>query len=572
MSEDRAALADPPWQGDPWAEAEADPGWPPAEPPDDDGPPPDRPTGPEPQPPPGGQGPQHRGPSAASVLVRLALDCYRLGCTDSGEAFAVPRASSSSAGEPTNGAHVVRMLRGGRKSFRAELSASYRRFTGGKPAPQQALADALLALQGEAQEQRPEALHLRVAERDGAVWVDLGDESGRVVRIAGGSWAVVTEGVPVLFRRTELTGALPVPRPGGSLTALWSAVNVVERDRPLVLAWLTAAILRPGIPHPILALFGEQGAGKSSGSKTLVRLVDPSPVELRKPPRDPDGWVTAAQGSYVVGLDNLSTVSDWLSDSLCRAATGEGDVRRALYTDGGLSVFAFRRVILLNGIDVGAMRGDLAERLVTVTLDRISEGSRRTEEDLSALWDVSYPSLFGALLDLAARVAVALPGIQLAGSPRMADFARVLAAVDAECGTAGLPRYVAQARSMAEDSLDADPFLVATRTNLTRTFTGTAGGLLTLVTPVEDGWRPPRDWPKNSRQVTTILRRNAPALRNAGWHVEDQGAENKQHATVWQITPPQREAPAAPASVCEVHGPTLDGLCGRCAVAEEELW
>ena len=72
----------------------------------------------------------------------------------------------------------------------------------------------------------------------------------------------------------------------------------------------------------------------------------------------------------MVGLDNLSTVQDWFSDSLCRAATGEGDVRRALYTDGGLAVFAFRRVLLLNGIDVGALRGDLADRAIVVNLDR----------------------------------------------------------------------------------------------------------------------------------------------------------------------------------------------------------
>lgn len=97
----------------------------------------------------------------------------------------------------------------------------------------------------------------------------------------------------------------------------------------------------------MLALLGEQGTGKSSATKNLVQLVDPSPVPLRKPPRDADGWVTAASGSWVVGLDNLSTIPPWLSDSLCRAVTGDGDgdVRRELYSGDGLSVFSFRRVI-----------------------------------------------------------------------------------------------------------------------------------------------------------------------------------------------------------------------------------
>jgi len=79
---------------------------------------------------------------------------------------------------------------------------------------------------------------------------------------------------------------------------------------------------------------------------------------------------------------------------------------------------------------------------------------------------------------------------------------------------------------MAEDSLDADPFLTALRSRLERTFEGTAVELLSQVIPAEETWRPPREWPKNSRQVTTLLRRNTPALRHAGWMIEDLGADN----------------------------------------------
>jgi hypothetical protein len=123
----------------------------------------------------------------------------------------------------------------------------------------------------------------------------------------------------------------------------------------------------------------------------------PSPVPLRKPPRDPEGWVTAAQGSWVVALDNLSTVPDWLSDSLCRAATGDGDVRRALYTDSDLAVFAFRRCIILNGIDVGALRGDLADRTLPINLDRIEESARLTERQLNERWTQDQPRIFDDL-------------------------------------------------------------------------------------------------------------------------------------------------------------------------------
>ncbi len=487
--------------------------------------------------------------SAAAVLVDLAVERYDFAVTEDVDAFAIPKASG----------HVVRPLRGGSPSLRAEMARDFRRATG-RVAGAQALSDALLAIEGEAQESDPRPVALRAAEHRGASYIDLGDADERVVRITAEGWSVVHDDVPVLFRRTKLTGALPEPQRGGSLTALFSVINVSTLDQPLALAWLVAALVAADIPHPILAVFGEQGSGKSTCSRTLVSLVDPSPVELRKPPRDPDGWVTAAAGSWVVGLDNISALPDWLSDSLCRAATGDGDVRRALYTDGGLAVFAFRRCILLNGIDVGAMRGDLAERLLSISLTRLSERSRAREEDLNAALEAQRPLILGALLDLAANVKRRLPTIRLETSPRMADFAHILAAVDAELGTAGLARYTAMARTMAEDTLDADPFLVALKA-MTRPFEGTAAQLLGAVTPTEDGWRAPREWPRSGRAVTGLLKRNAPALRSSGWVIEDLGASNKDHATRWQVTPPEgggiRTSPPSPTSSSQVSGPAV---------------
>jgi hypothetical protein len=137
--------------------------------------------------------------SAASLIVELALDRYDFGVTEEGQPYAI---------KP--GRHVVRMLRGGKNSLRAELSqAFYRKYK--KAAPQQALADALLVLEGQAQEQDPDRVHLRVAAANDSVWLDLGDAAETVVQITGRGWRIVTQNVPVLFRRTGLTGAMPLP-------------------------------------------------------------------------------------------------------------------------------------------------------------------------------------------------------------------------------------------------------------------------------------------------------------------------------------------------------------------------
>jgi hypothetical protein len=488
-----------------------------------------------------------RPPSAAAQLANIALESYRFGVTEQGEAFGVP-----------NNGHVVQLLRGSRASLRAELAKEYRRRTG-KIAPQQALADALLALEGEAQEAEPERVYLRVAEYEGAVWIDLGDAAATVVVVRAEGWTVASAS-PILFRRSALTGAMPVPERGGDWGELWELLNVAEEDRPLVKGWLVAALGAPEIPHPALALFGEQGTGKSTASRLLIDVVDPSAVPLRKPPKDQESWVTAAAGSWVVGLDNLSTVPDWFSDSLSRAVTGDGDVRRALYTDGGLSVFSFRRVLLLNGIDLGGLLGDLTERLLVVELRTIPDGERRTESELNTAWRAARPRILGLLLDAVAGMAGVLPSVRLDTSPRMADFARVLAALD----EGGLGRYMEQSRTMAADSLAGQPFIVAMMDNLPAQFEGTAAELRAAVTPSENGRLvPPRGWP-TARAVTGLLKRNAPALRKQGWQVDDLGSHNKDKVTRWAVSRPEKAGKRPPPPPPD---PPSAGLAGQAGIA-----
>jgi hypothetical protein len=465
--------------------------------------------------------------SAASVLVDIATAHYNFGVSSDGETFGVPR----------EGPKVVFMLRGGKGSLRARLARQYFEQYGKAPA-QQALADALLVVEGIAQDGDEERLHMRVARHDGDVWVDLGDQTGQAVRITADGWTVELE-APVAFKRSALTAPLPVPERGGSLEELWRWTNLDVEDRPLVAAWLVAALMAD-IPHPVLAAVAEQGSGKTTSVKVLVAAVDPSPVPARKPPKDGESWVTAAAGSWIVAIDNVSDIPSWLSDSLCRAVTGDGDVRRRLYTDGDLHVFAFRRCIILNAIDLGTLRGDLADRILPIHIPRIPDDRRFDEEDLWPAWEASRPAVFGALCDLAASVIQVLPSVRLESKPRMADFARVLAAVDRVQGTDGLARYLEKQKSLAGDSLEGDAFVDAMESNIATTFSGTSAELLALVTPGDDGWRAPKGWPGNARAVTTLLHRQAPVLRKVGWIVDDDGGANHDNRIRWTVTPPEK--------------------------------
>jgi hypothetical protein len=476
--------------------------------------------------------------SVAARLVDMARERYLLGVSEDGEPFGADRTRP----------HLAMLLRAGKAGLRAELASRYFTDTG-TVAGGQALTDATLILEGLAANQIPEKLHLRVADHHGTNYIDTGRPDGEVISISQGRWAV-TDSAPVRFLRTKLTAAMPLlPPPVGDLDQLWDFVNINVEDRPVLLAVLIAALVQCDVPHPVLALFAEQGSAKSTTTRMLVDLIDPSPVPLRQAPRDADSWLTAASGSWVVALDNLSAIPPWLSDSLCRAATGDGNVKRALYTDADLAVVKFRRWFIVNGIDVGAVRPDLAERLATVELRRIDRHHRQPEATLRQQWRAALPGILAGLLDLAATVHRRLETIVVNDAPRMADFGRTLAAVDEALTTYGLSRYLSRADQLSEDSLSADPFIEQLRRHTREPLVGKSGGdLLTLITPSGDQWRRPKEWPKNGRDVTAILRRHAPALRNLGWVIEDDGARNHRNILLWTVYPPYKDVVAHQAS------------------------
>ena len=460
--------------------------------------------------------------SVAEKIVRLAIERYRLGMSDCGEPFAAP----------IDGPVIALTFRGSRDALRASLAKEYRAIYHRTPNAS-ALSDALTVLEGEAMDAEPELLALRIAtlpdsnDRDGfpgpgadGIVIDLGDLTGRAVVVRPGTWEIVDQS-PVLFRRTALTGPLPEPERDGDLTELRNLLNCDDESWPVLVGWLVAALM-PSIPHPILMLGGEHGTGKSSAARLLGSIVDPSPAPLRSVPRDTEGWAMAAAGSWIVTIDNVSGIPLWWSDALCKVVTGDGWIRRQLYTDSSLVVLRFKRVVILTSIDAGALRGDLGDRLLLVDLKPIPDNQRRTEAELDGIAASMNPNVFGALLDLLASVLKELPHVALHRLPRMADFARVLAAVDRAAPDLTMGKalllYLGQGDRIAETVVEGDSVAEAVQSLIEReeTWSGTSGELLSHVEPTNK----PKDWPRNGQAMTGRLKRLRPALQTIGVRID----------------------------------------------------
>ncbi len=265
-------------------------------------------------------------------------------------------------------------------------------------------------------------VHLRVAGHDGKLYLDLSDDAWRAVEIDEAGWRIVDE-PPVRFRRAAGMQPIPAPVAGGSVEMLRAFLNVGgDNDFVLVVAW-ALAVLRDKGPYPVIVLSGEQGSAKSTFCAILRALLDPNSAPLRALPREDRDLFIAATNGYVLTFDNVSGLPAWISDTLCRLATGGGFAVRQLYTDQDEVLFDATRPVVLNGIEDIVTRPDLADRAIFLTLESIPEERRRPEKELWEAFNKARPQILGALLDAVSLGLRRLPETRLERLPRMADFA-----------------------------------------------------------------------------------------------------------------------------------------------------
>ncbi len=387
----------------------------------------------------------------------------------------------------------------------------------------------------------------RVGARDGKLYIDLADSKWRAVEIRP-TGRTLLEAHDLPFVRSPRMRELCSPLGGSSINELRPFANVAsDDDFILVVAWLVASFRERG-PYPILVLNGEQGSGKSSFSRLLRSLLDPSSPAIQGPPKDEQNLIVSAQNGHVLAFDNLSHISPELSDGLCRLATGSGFAVRALHTDKDENIFDGARPIIVNGIPSLAERPDLNERAIVVRLATIPDDKRRPEDELEAEWEKARPRVLGAIC---AALSTALKNIgktRLARSGRMADFEKWITAaepgLDWELGTFSRA-YLSNRKDSAETAFEGDLVAMAIRELLVSDdcyyWTGTATELLNrLGVIVGESTRQMRLWPKTAQGLGNSLERSAPLLRGKGITIE------RKHSGVRSIILSRAREPATP--------------------------
>jgi hypothetical protein len=395
-------------------------------------------------------------------------------------------------------------------------------------------------------------VHLRIARDDGALYLDLVDDDRQAVKITPNGWTVVAQ-PPVRFVRPAGMTALPVPARGGSIELLRPFVNVADDDSWTLLVGAIVAALSPVGPYFVLILQGEAASAKSTTARVVRLLVDANSSPLRAEPRDQRDLLVAATHSWIVALDNVSQVSDRLSDALCRLSTGGGFSSRRLYTDGEEAVLDAQRPVVLTGITALASRGDLLDRAIILELPPIPEAERRPEANFWTAFEKVRPMILGAICDALAGALARIDQVTVDQFPRMAEGSFV--------GALARNRRDGLAVTRDESPLAAPIRALAAAGPWSGSATALLSRLGELATAAA---RADPEWPKSPRQLTAQLQRLAPALRDSGleWKRLRRTGDSRPHAITRLVT---ASSPADAVTDPDTSGavvPDDDGVAG----------
>lgn len=297
--------------------------------------------------------------------------------------------------------------------------------------------------------------HVRLAEYEGCLYLDLAGEDSRAVQISPHGYEVI-DLPPVQFLRPSGQRPLPEPRDSdaGLFELLEELFRLPDEDSYILLAGWLVDLLRSDGPHHVLLLQGPEGSAKTTTAQLLLNLVDPNGAGPEAFPRTEEDLIIMARDRIAVALDNLGNVTDRQSNRICRIVTGAAITKRRLYTDAGATVISAIASVILTGIGDILTAPDLLDRTLVLQLDRVPGAERQTLASINDRFREVWPEILGHLLRGAAEAMGNARDLQVESLPRMADSAQWVAAAMPAFGVSP-EDYLRAYRAMSARRIDS---------------------------------------------------------------------------------------------------------------------
>ncbi|MCK4434751.1 hypothetical protein KAU92_04615, partial [Candidatus Bathyarchaeota archaeon] len=305
-----------------------------------------------------------------------------------------------------------------------------------------------------------------------------------------------------------------------------------------------------------------QGSAKTTLLKLIRSVIDPSSLAVSSIPREERELVQQLSHNWCAFYDNVGSLAWWMSDALCRAATGGGFAKRRLYTDDDDVIYNFRRCIGLNSINIAAQRPDLLDRCLLIGLKHIPKDKRRTEEELWLEFNKVRGEILGGLLDVLSKALKIYPNIEARKLHRMADFVKWGCAVSEALGISQktfLSAYNANVESHVEEAAHSSPVaevilkLMEDRLKWEGSPSELHSKLLETAKEMGISTRQ-KAWPKAPNILTRRINELVPALMQLGYEVVAKRTDKTRIITINTVTT------VMPSANHENNGRTLDGI------------
>jgi hypothetical protein len=370
-------------------------------------------------------------------------------------------------------------------------------------------------------------VHTRIAPAtNGGIYIDLCNPERQVLKVdASGHDLFNYEEDQPLFRRPK--GMMQLPMALGvapRLELLREFINVESDDAWHLIVTFVLYCFRPGGPYIILMVSGTAGSSKSTFSRVLRSLIDPSTVSTQAAPRNAADLMITASNSHMLVLDNMRELSTEMSDAFCRLATGGGMRTRALFTNTDETLFYAVKPCILNGIGDIATQPDLLSRSIQIDLPVIKV--RRTEAEFNNSFAAAQPSIFAGLMDALSKTLAEVDNVHEAPDVRMADFFQWGIAVERALGWQPDSFKNAYANNQRDQmkNLLAENALAQVLMLYVREFSEQKDSKKTTPTALleqldelaNDAQRCGKDWPDSPHGLSKRLKRIEPALRACG--------------------------------------------------------
>lgn len=491
-------------------------------------------------------------PTTAADVVAEASRLFHFIRTPAGEPYAIPREGKLRTALTLDQAAT-------------DLSAAFLA-SGDIPGPQ-IMSSALTVLSALTRNAEVREVYLRLARLDGVTYLDLGTTTGEYVEIRPTGWAVRypargDDGCPALFTRSTTTNALPIPEPGGNRAELARLLALSTQDDRFRIAWgwLVAQVL-PETARPMIYFLGSQGSGKTTRGLMLANVLEPQAEMgsvLKRSERDNN---PVAKANFILTADNMTKMSEDVSNWLCSLVTGHRVIERKLYTNSETVAYSLKRTGIFTGkIKPNGLESDAEERMIFLEFERMTVDRIVADDDLMADLHEHHPKILGAVLTDMAEALRRLPTISTQDTRgyRFVNFAKVFAAMDLIDPEGYVAALVAEAtESLAERVYEAPDLVGLLRTVAAEggEWEGTASELFEALrrwTPEDAGRQSGPWWPSSAAQLGTRMRNQQVALGLAGLAVEFRRAAGRRTLHL-ELTPDALREWTAPQSLADIE-------------------